>query len=189
MRKGINNSKINVGRTYTDSTNEIESRPNGGIMKKVFVKKLLLFVVLPICSVLLLYAVLVYSAYNSDKPKYVNGIYVSGLVIIHSREQHKINYCKLLKKATINDANSIKQLTLLDFSFGGASGYAHGAVIVDLIEIIGEDKFIESIMTISKEQKQVVKGYIEAGLEYGNNPNLQTQTLKETFPKIYVFLN
>jgi hypothetical protein len=158
-------------------------------MKKSFLKKLLLFVVLPICSLILLYALLVYYSYNSDRPKYVNGIYVSELAIIHSREQLKMNYCKLLKKATTKDANSIKQLTLLDFSSGAASGYAHGAVIVDLIELIGEDKFIQSLSTISKEQKQVIKGYIEAGLEYGNNPNLQTQTLKEAFPKIYDFLN
>ncbi|MDR1543058.1 MAG: hypothetical protein LBS50_01345 [Prevotellaceae bacterium] len=100
-------------------------------MKKVF-----MFIGLLICIVLLLYVVVVYYAYNSDSPKYVNGIYVSELAIIHSRKQCKIDYCRLLKKATINDANPIKQLTLLDFSSGGASGYAHGAVIVDLISYL-----------------------------------------------------
>jgi hypothetical protein len=35
-------------------------------------------------------------------------------------------------------------------------------------------------MPVNKEQKQIVKGYIEAGLEYGNNIN--NWTLK----KIYI---
>jgi cell division protein FtsL len=158
-------------------------------MKNIFVKKLLLFILLPICSVLLLYAVFVYFAYYSDKPKYVNGIYVSTTAIIYSRERLNINYCKLLKKATTNDVNSIKQLALLDFSSGVASGYDHGVVIVDLIKLIGEDKFIQSLTTITNEQKRNVKSYIEAGLEYGNNPNLQSKTFKKAFPKTYDFLN
>jgi len=158
-------------------------------MKKVFIKKLLLFVILPICSVLLLYAVLAYFAHYSDKPKCVNGIYVSTAVIIHSREQLKINYCKVLKKATTNDANSIKRLVLLDFTSGVVSSYDHGGVIVDLIELIGEDKFIQSLGIINKEQKNRISSYLMAGLEYGGNPNFQAKTLKEVFPKIYDFLN
>lgn len=156
-------------------------------MQNVFIKKILLLIVVSLCFVLVLYAVLVYYAYNSDKPRYINGIYVSELVIIHSREKQKINYCKLLKKATNGDIGSIKQLSLLEFYDG--VGYDHGSVIVDLIEIIGENKFIQSLETINKKQKQIIEGYIEAGLEYGNNQNIQAQTVKEAFPKIYTFLN
>jgi hypothetical protein len=95
----------------------------------------------------------------------------------------------LLKKATTNDTNSIKQLALLDFSLGVVSSYDHGAVLVDLIELIGEDRFIRSLATISNEQKREIKSYIEVGLEYGNNPKLQAQTFNGAFPKTYDFLN
>ena len=82
---------------------------------------------------------------------------------------------------------SIRQLALLKVYDG--AGYDHGAVIVDLIERIGENLFIESLTNINNEQKQWIKGSIEVGLEYGNNPNLQTQSFKEAFPRIYDFLN
>jgi hypothetical protein len=143
-------------------------------MKKVFVTKFLLFAVLSVCFT------------NCNRSKSVNGIVVSELLIIVSNGQG-INYCKLLEKAINGDIGSIKQLSLLEFYDG--IGYDHGSVIVDLIEIIGEDKFIQSLSTINKKQKQVIEGYIEAGLEYGNNPNIKSQTIKEAFPKIYTFLN
>lgn len=143
-------------------------------MKNVFVKKILLCVMLSVCFL------------NCSRQKVINGIEVSELLQIVSKEQH-INYCKQLNEATKGDTTSIKQLALLEIYDG--AGYDHGGVIVDLINIIGEDKFIQSLTTINKEQKQIVKGYIEVGLEYGNNPNSQTQSFKKAFPKIYVFLD
>lgn len=143
-------------------------------MKKRFVTKLLLFVILSMCFV------------NCSRSKSVNGIEVSELLFSVSKEQH-INYCKLLNEATKGDVTSIKQLVLLRFY--DASGYDHGSVIVDLIKIIGEDKFIKSLATINKEEKQIVKGYLVVGLEYRNNSDLHAKTLKDVFPKIYIFLN
>ena len=93
----------------------------------------------------------------------------------------------MLNKAIAKDANSIKQLTLLDF--GDAAGYDHGTVIVDLIDLIGEEKFIQSLGAINEKQKNKLNSYLIVGIEYGNNPNLQGKTVKEAFPKIYDFLN
>ena len=76
---------------------------------------------------------------------------------------------------------------MLDFSDGAA--YDHGAVLVDLIEKIGEEKFVQSIKTINDSEKKWIKGYLEAGIEYGSNVNIKGQTLKDVFPKIYDFLN
>ena len=143
-------------------------------MKKRFVTKLLLFVILSMCFI------------NCSRSKSVNEIEVSELLLSVSKEQH-INYCKLLNEATKGDVTSIKQLVLLRFY--DASGYDHGSVIVDLIKIIGEDKFIKSLATINKEEKQIVKGYLVVGLEYRNNSDLHAKTLKDVFPKIYIFLN
>ncbi|MDR1679613.1 MAG: hypothetical protein LBR81_07540 [Prevotellaceae bacterium] len=53
---------------------------------------------------------------------------------------------------------------------------------------MGEDKFIYSLGTISKEQKRQIEEYISIGLEYGNNPNFQNKTIQEVFPKIYTSL-
>ena len=115
----------------------------------------------------------------------VNGIEVSELLIISANNQH-VNYRKLLRESTEGNAKSTKELALLKFY--DASGYDHGAVIVDLIDLIGEDKFIQSLSMINKKQKKDIEGYIEVGLEYGNNPKFQNKSIKEAFPKIYFFL-
>lgn len=134
---------------------------------------------------LLLVMFLVYFT-DCNRNKSVNGVVVSELLINVSKEQH-VNYCELLKKAMNGDVEHIKQLSLLEFYEG--VGYDHGSVVVDLIGIVGEDKFIQSLATINREQKHLITSYIEAGLEYGNNPNVQGKTLKEAFPKIHTFLN
>ena len=132
-----------------------------------------------------LLSIIVFVCFACCGSKVINGIEVSELLLIASKEQN-IDYCKLLNEAIEGNNSSIRKLALLKFYDG--AGYDHGAVVVDLIELIGEDKFIYSLTTINDEQKKWIKGYIEVGLEYGNNPNLQSQTFKEAFPKIYDFL-
>lgn len=142
-------------------------------MKKIIIKIFLLSIVLFMC-------------FACCGRKVINDIEVSELLLIASKEQN-IDYCKLLNESIKGNDSSIRQLALLKIYDG--AGYDHGAVVVDLIGLIGEDKFIYSLTTINNEQKKWIKEYIEVGLEYGNNVNLQTQTFKEAFPKIYKFLN
>jgi len=153
-------------------------------MKKIFSKKLLLSVIMSACLAFI--ALWIYFVSDTGH-RYVNGIYVSELLRIVSNEKHNKNYCKLLEEATKGNVSSIKQITLLDFYDG--VGYDHSVVIVNLISLIGEDKFIQSLGTINEEQKNKIGSYLMAGLEYGNNPNLQGKAVKEAFPKIHNFLN
>lgn len=122
---------------------------------------------------------------SCSRHEVVNGIVVSELLKSASKKQN-VDYVGLLKDAAEGSEKSIKQLALLRFY--DASGYDHGAVIVDLIEIIGEDKFIKSLFQINQEQKHNVKAYIEVGLEYGNNVNIGAETIETAYPKIFTFL-
>ena len=94
-------------------------------MKNVFLATFFSVIVMSMCFI------------SCIRHEVVNGIVVSEL-LNSAAEKQNVNYSKLLKKAIEGDENSIKQLVLLNFY--DASGYDHGAVIVDLIEIIGEDK-------------------------------------------------
>lgn len=114
-----------------------------------------------------------------------NGIEVSELLLLASREQG-IDYCKMLNKAINGDADSIRQFALLEF--GDAAGYDHGSVIVKMIKLVGEDSFIQSLSTINDEQKRLIKGYIDAGLEYGTGQPFEVKTINDVFPKLGVFL-
>ena len=143
------------------------------MMNYNFIKKFILYSISLICCV-------------CCKGKVISGIYVSESLLIVSEEQG-IDYCKLLSKAVNGDDVSIMQLSILEFY--ESVGYDHGAVIVDLIERIGENKFIHSFKIANTEQKNLVKWYIEAGLEYGNNPLKNDYSFEEVFPKVYFFLN
>lgn len=141
-------------------------------MKTKFINKFSLFAILLIL-------------FTNCGNRTINGIEVSELLLIVSKQQN-INYCKLVYEATEGNQNSIKQLALLEINDG--AGYDHGEVIVNLIEIIGEGKFLHSIGAIRDKEKWLIIGYIEVGLEYGYHPNLQTESFKEAFPSIYDFL-
>lgn len=130
---------------------------------------------------ILLLSFIVFMCYACCEHKEINGIEVSELLLVVSEEQN-IDYCKLLNEAIKGNESSIKKIALLKID--DAAGYDHGAVLVDLIEVIGEDKFIESIKTINHSEKKRIKGYLEVGIEYGGNPNIQDETLKEVFPII-----
>jgi uncharacterized protein (TIGR02145 family) len=127
----------------------------------------------------------IYSSYFS-RYKVVHGIVVSEDVLIASEEMN-IDYCKLLKKAIKNDTASIKALTLLEF--WNAISYDHGGVIVDLIGIIGEDNFLQSLATINNREKMEVDSYLTVGLLYNYSSKFHGKTLEEAFPKIYKFLD
>lgn len=115
----------------------------------------------------------------------INGVEIGSLLIINGEEQG-INYCELVEKSFLNDNRAISQLCLLYFE--NSVGYEHGEVIVSLINQIGEEQFLDAIQGINKSEKNRIESYLDVGLEYGNY-NLKGKTIKETFPKVYFFLN
>ena len=135
---------------------------------------------------ILLSIILLAGITNCSRSKVINGIHVSELLLVVANEQNT-DYCKMLRKAIEGDFPSIRQLTLLDISDGAS--YDHGAVIVDLIEQVGEDIFVQALDSISLKQKEQIKSYIEAGLEYGSHTEWNSQMFEDAFPKTYAFLN
>lgn len=116
----------------------------------------------------------------------VKDISVSEL-LLESAVDKGIDYCDVVTKASLNDDDAIKQISVMDFD--NAVGYDHGAVLVDLILKIGEQKYIEIITAFTKEDKNRIKGYLRVGLEYGGNPQVKSKSIDEAFPKLYIFLN
>jgi uncharacterized protein (TIGR02145 family) len=143
-------------------------------------------VLIALCIMLFIYYSFYSYPYLLRRNVVVNGIYVSEDLLIVS-EKNNINYCKLLKKAIKKDTTSIKALTLLEF-WNGIS-YDHGGVIVDLIGIIGEDNFLQSLATINNREKMKVNSYLMVGLLYNYDSKFNGKTLEDAFPKIHKFLD
>jgi hypothetical protein len=115
----------------------------------------------------------------------VDNIEVSDLLGTVAKEK-SINYCELLEVALTGDENAIKKLSLLEFD--NSVGYEHGAVIVDLILVIGESEYIKAISRTNGEQRNLINTYLDVGLEYGNNSLVKEKDLKKAFPDLYFFL-
>lgn len=87
---------------------------------------------------------------------------------------------------TLNqDSNSL--VSLLHISTDGAGGYDLGSVITQIIYKVGEEDFLKMTESLNVEEKNLLTGFIEVGLEYGyqidaKNPN---QKVEKEFPKIY----
>ena len=126
------------------------------------------------------------SSCNEGTCKLPDGNYTSEILAIAAREKN-CNYCTLLDSAINGDNNSIKRLALLDFS--DAVGYDHGAVLIEVINKIGDAKFTNAITTTSKDQRITIESYLEVGLEYGYRKEYADKSLKEIYPKLYYFLN
>jgi len=114
----------------------------------------------------------------------IGSIEVSELLMVSSTDK-KYNYCELLEKSIKNDETSIKKLSLLNFD--NAVCYDHGSILVDLINNIGEEKYIKALKPLNNKEKNKVKSYLEVGLLYYKNEKYKDKSIKEVFPKIFAF--
>lgn len=96
----------------------------------------------------------------------------------------------LIKQALNKDEKSIIQL--MEFSCGGAAGcYDLGYVLVQIVYKIGEEDFITMTNKLTLDQKRNLKGFIDVGLEYGDNrifDKTGSTTIDKVFPKLHIIL-
>lgn len=97
-----------------------------------------------------------------------------------------IDYVNVVKRASEGSEKDIYLLCSLQFD--GAYGYDHGSVLVDIIDILGEDKCVDMMKDINKQQAEYFDGYLNVGLlyghKYGNKPFDHDYEIKDIFPKI-----
>jgi len=135
-------------------------------------------------------AVLILWALGGEKSmpekEVVDGISVSELLNIYALENCDVDYVDLLSDAVDEENDAVRKLTLLDIQT--EAFYDHGCVVVDLIDEIGEDAFINALGNLTWEEKKKVCDCILTGLEYGSGKH-QNQKLEEAFPKITLYFS
>lgn len=109
----------------------------------------------------------------------IDNITVSENLIINSN-----GYCELISDALNGDKKSIEKICLMEFH--GSVGYDHGYVLVNLINKIGTEQFMNSLKDLDYNQKQILKSYIDIGLIY--EPNKNDKLNEIDFNKINLFL-
>lgn len=120
----------------------------------------------------------------NSKSKTINGIDIPVQVLVVS-SQHGFNYEDTLKSALNGNDYSMKRLSTIDF-FDTSIGYEHGAILIEIINKIGEEQYLIAINDCSEKEKSIIRGDLMAGMEYGQHHD---KTMSEMFPKIAVYFN
>ena len=88
-------------------------------------------------------------------------------------------YVSLLNKALERDTSALKEFLKIDNIYD-AAGYDHGWVLIELMKKIGDEKFSNSMATLTVQQKNNIKEYFEVGMQGMDRFN---DTLIKTYPK------
>lgn len=115
---------------------------------------------------------------NSNHCKNDANIEVSELLYIHTSDRD-IEYCKLLKGAISNNNSDLMKLLKLEILDGAA--YDHGIVLYELVDYLGESKFIELTVNLTAKDRKAVLSYLRAGVEYDSK---NETPFNEKFPMI-----
>lgn len=116
----------------------------------------------------------------------IDGVHINtALLEIMACEYPYIDYPDVVKRASEGSKEDIYLLCSLQFDCGFI--YEHGSVLVDLIEILGEDKCVDMMKDIDYDQAIYFDTYISVGLcygwRYGNNPDYDYR-IKDIYPRI-----
>ncbi len=137
------------------------------------------------------YIVVPFSIFNScidPKCRGVREVDVS-TELLYAAKQLNINYCSLLRKSLNHDFESLKKISLLNFE--NDATFLHGSVLIDIIGILGEDKYVDILKGITSQEKKRIETYLMAGLHFPEQRKKYNDTweVKEAFPILYAFLN
>lgn len=97
-------------------------------------------------------------------------------------------YCELINKSLKKDSKAILKLSKITLN-DGVSSYQHGAVLLEVIDKLGELRYCEIIDKMSEKEKRKVYYAILAGLDYTENPKYFGKKIEDVFPKLRKLLN
>ncbi len=116
----------------------------------------------------------------SCKEKVVDGIEIGqDLYIGQSLKQNK-KLSELITQTLNKNSNALSELT--EFWCGGGAGcYDLGIITSEIVYKMGESEFIKIATELESERKNSLKGLLNAGLEYGYEPD---RKIENEFPKL-----
>ena len=96
------------------------------------------------------------------------------------------NYVELLNSSFKGDTLSLSEFLKIDYIYGAAS-YDHGEIVLQVLEKLGDEKFNNTVLTLSNKQQTNLKMYILTGMD--RNDSLFNASLSEKFKKTFLALD
>ena len=98
---------------------------------------------------------------------------------------HKVK--NVIESALDLNPDFLNEFILLSHKVDGESSYDLGFVLTQIINKIGEEEFIKMSVNLNKNDKKLLKSFIRAGLEYGDNDydgKMDNERIENVYPKI-----
>ncbi|MBJ6367501.1 hypothetical protein [Snuella sedimenti] len=121
----------------------------------------------------------------SCKQNQIEGIEIGHTLYTNQSLKQNKELTDLIARIIKKDSKALEELT--EFWCGGGAGcYDLGIITSEIVYKIGEDNFIKMTSKLNTKQKNNLEGLLNAGLEYGYEPD---RNLNVEFPNLYKFLN
>ncbi len=122
----------------------------------------------------IIYFLLIFTIW-SCKQNEVDGIKIGqDLFVGQTYEQNK-KLSKLITETLKKDSKALAELT--EFWCGGGAGcYDLGIITSEIVYKMGETEFIKIVTELNTDRKNSLKGLLNAGLEYGYEPDRKIET-------------
>lgn len=114
----------------------------------------------------------------------IKEVYVREIITVQNDDD--LDYCNLVKLSINKDSFSVSKLSCLDISEDLISN--HGEVLVQLVDILGEDFFIQIAQKLNSIEKYRLYSFITIGLIETNLPQYQEKGSIKRFPKLLDYL-
>jgi hypothetical protein len=96
----------------------------------------------------------------------------------------KIKYKNLIRSSLNGNLDALQDL-IKAWCGGGSLCYQHGEVLVQIVDRIGEEKFIKILPKMSIEERSDLKSLLLAGLEYGQfEGDKRSRVFEKRFSKL-----
>lgn len=94
-------------------------------------------------------------------------IYVSP-TLYEAAQNKDCNYCELVECSLNNSTRCILNISKIN-NINNAAGYEHGEVMLQLIDSLGQDYYINVIENLNRDERRNLLGYLSVGLQYNSS--------------------
>jgi hypothetical protein len=118
---------------------------------------------------LTIYFILIFTLLGCKK-KEVDGIKIGHTLFTNQSLGQNKKLSELITRTLNKDSKALSELT--EFWCGGGAGcYDLGIILSEIVYKMGQSEFIKISSELESDQKKSLKGLLNAGLEYGYEPD------------------
>lgn len=132
-------------------------------MNSIFMKRIKISILILLIGV---FSILIFNRFFKNSCTY-GTIHISP-TLYEAAKNRNYNYCELVECSLNSSKICILKISKIN-NINNAAGYEHGEIMLQLIDSLGEDYYIDVIGNLSDYEKRNLLGYLSIGLQYDSS--------------------